>query len=41
VLYIAAEGSFGFRNRAKAWAKAHASRVCRKRFLMIERPSIS
>lgn len=37
VLYIAAEGSFGFRNRAKAWVQAHRMENLPKRFLMIER----
>jgi hypothetical protein len=37
VLYIAAEGSYGFRNRVKAWAKAHGLASLPKRFLMIER----
>jgi hypothetical protein len=37
VLYIAAEGSFGFRNRAKAWMQAHRLENLPKRFLMIER----
>lgn len=37
VLYIAAEGSFGFRNRAKAWLQAHRLENLPERFLMIER----
>ena len=37
VLYIAAEGSFGFRNRVKAWMQAHRVENLPKRFLMIER----
>lgn len=37
VLYIAAEGSYGFRNRVKAWAKAHGLDGLPKRFLMIEK----
>lgn len=37
VLYIAAEGSFGFRNRVKAWMQARHIESLPKRFLMIER----
>lgn len=37
VLYIAAEGSFGFRNRVKAWVKARSLDSAPKRFRMIER----
>lgn len=37
VLYIAAEGSFGFRNRIKAWMQAHRVDNLPKRFLLIER----
>jgi hypothetical protein len=37
VIYIASEGSFGFRNRAKAWCKARGiSKSFPKRFLLIE-----
>lgn len=37
VLYIAAEGSFGFRNRVKAWCQERGIKSLPKRFLMIER----
>lgn len=36
VIYIAAEGSFGLRNRVKAWMQAHESKKLAKRFLLIE-----
>jgi hypothetical protein len=37
VLYIAAEGSFGFRNRIKAWMQARGAEDFPKRFFMIEK----
>lgn len=37
VLYIAAEGSFGFRNRVKAWCQVREQKSLPNRFLMIEK----
>ena len=37
VLYIAAEGSYGLRNRVKAWAKVHDLENLPNRFLVIEK----
>lgn len=37
VLYIVSEGSFGFRNRVKAWLKARGIENAPKRFLIIEK----
>lgn len=37
VVYIAAEGSFGFRNRILAWLKKHNIKEFSDRFVMIER----
>jgi hypothetical protein len=37
VLYLASEGSFGFRNRIKAWLQRHNMETVPDRFLLIEK----